>query len=655
MYNKDQILTLYLNESPYGGRRNGVESGAQTYFGKSAKDLTISEAALLASIPQNPSLYDPYNTFGNEYLIARQQHVIDNMVDLKMITKEDGENAKKDPVLDKIKPLSSQYAGVKAPHFIQMVKAELQDKLGTSVLGKGGMKITTTLDLRIQDKLNQAIADMFNSPTPARAGFTNAASTVEDVKTGQIVALAGSRDFSYEGFGQDNAATAYIQPGSSIKPFVYSELFSQKPAGELNYGSGSILKDENIDSLYGAKVNNADRTFKGDLTIRLSLGGSRNIPAIKAMYISGIQNTLSTIHAMGVTSYCTQGNDTQVGLSAAIGSCGVRQIDLVNGYTTIARGGVWMKQSTIIEAKNSNGESLMQWQAESKRVIDNQATYVVSDILHDPAARATLVSSTTKGQSIAGVPTGTKTGTSDIGGQSKDIWMMSYSPVLAMGVWFGNNDTRILKSGVSSMPGPIVEAVMSYAHKEIYAKDGRWKLNDWLTAPAGIQRVGNEVYPSWWSANQGQTDQELIMDKFSKKKATQCTPEAAKITIKVKKSIDPVTKKDVYIAPDGYDGNSDDDKHQCSDTPPSSVSVSTTRITSSQYRINVSVDKGTFDISQVDIKVDGQIVSTITAGSTYSYVYNIPTTASGSLDISAVATDVAYYQGTSNVVSINAP
>ncbi|NBW58359.1 penicillin-binding protein, partial [bacterium] len=571
MYNKDQILTLYLNESPYGGRRNGAESGAQTYFGKSAKDLNIAEASLLAAIPQNPSLYDPYNTAGNDYLITRQHRVIDNMLDQKMISKTEADEAKKVPILDQLKPLASQYAGVKAPHFIQMVKAELKDKIGATVLGRGGLKITTTLDLRIQEKLNSSFVEMFNSNTPIVGGFSNGAATVEDVKTGQIIALEGSRDFSYEGFGQDNTAESYIQPGSTIKPFVYAKLFTQQPSGSLNFGSGSILKDENIDAIYGGKVNNWDKKFMGDITTRTGLGASRNIPAIKAMYINGVQNTISTIREMGASSYCSQGNDRTVGLAAAIGGCGVRQIDLVNAYSTLARGGIMFKQSSVIEVKSANGESLYQWQSESKKVIDAQATYIVSDILNDADARSSLVSRSQRGYIIKDVPTGTKTGTTDLNGFAKDIWMMSYSPVIAMGVWFGNNDTRYLKAASSSMPGPIVDSVMSYAHKEIYAKDGRWKINDWFTAPSGIQKVGKEVYPSWWSANQGQTNAQLVMDKFSKKKATQCTPENAKITLDVKKMIDPITKKDTFIAPDGYDGNSEDDKHSCSDTLPSVV------------------------------------------------------------------------------------
>ena len=655
MYNKDQILTLYLNESPYGGRRNGAESGAQTYFGKSAKDLNIAEAALLAAIPQNPSTYDPYNTTGNELLISRQRKVIDNMVELKMITKNDADSAKLIPILDQLKPLGSQYAGVKSPHFIQMIKNELQDKLGSTVLGRGGLKVTTSLDLKIQEKLNQSMSDMFKSRSPSIGGFSNGASTVEDVKTGQIVALVGSRDFSYEGFGQDNAAISYIQPGSTIKPLVYSELFSQKPSGSLNFGTGSILKDENINSLYGAEVNNWDLRFWGDITIRSGLGESRNIPAIKAMYISGVQNTISKIRDMGALSYCTQGNDTQVGLAAAIGGCGVRQIDMVNAYSTIARGGVWLKQSNIIQVKNTRDEILLQWQSESKKVLDPQVAYMISDILHDPDARNSIASRSTPGFIIKNVPTATKTGTTDLGGKTKkDLWMNSYSTVLAMSVWLGNSDTRTLNnSAFSTMAGPIINSVMEYAHNEIYSKDGRWKINDWFTSPNGIQKVGKEVYPSWWSANQGQTNAQLVMDKFSKKKATQCTPENAKITLDVKKMIDPITKKDTFIAPDGYDGNSEDDKHSCSDTLPSVIVAKPIKQSSDKYLISLNVTKGTFNISQVDLKIGGILVASIPAGSSYDYTYQLPTGSSGTIEVTALVTDEAYYQSSSNITNID--
>lgn len=653
MYNKDQILTLYLNESPYGGRRNGVESAAQTYFGKSAKDVTLAEAALIAAIPQNPSLYNPYNTPGNEYLIARQHRVLDNMVSLNMITKEEGEAAKNEPILDTLKPLASQYAGVKAPHFVQMVKEQVEEELGAAVVGRGGLKITTTLDLKIQEKLIEAMNDMFNSNVPTRSGFTNGAATIEDVKTGQIVALMGSRDFNYTGFGQDNAAVASIQPGSTIKALVYSELFSQKPEGSMNYGSGSILKDEPIPNLYGSNVNNADRQFRGDITIRSALATSRNIPAIKAMYISGVQKTLSTIRSMGASSYCTVGVDAQAGLASAIGGCGVRQVDLVNGYGAIARGGVYMKQSSVLEVKNVNGDSLYKWTSDSKRILDPQATYIVTDILTDDNARAPLSGRNAKGMVIPGVQTATKTGTSDKGGQAKDIWMMSYSPVLAMGVWLGNPDTTVLKQGTSSIPGPIIAKVMEFAHKEVYAKDGRWKSGDWFTAPSGIKRVGNEIFPSWWNKDQGQSESQVVFDKLSKFKATACTPEAAKVTLPVKKYLDPITKKDTYIiTDDGYDANKDDDKHLCTDVPPSAT-VSTSRVgSSSDWTITVSPTRGTFDIASIQLYINNQLVTNL-SGSNPTYTYTVPSGTAGSISVNAVVSDTGFYSGTSNTASVS--
>lgn len=645
MYNKEQILTLYLNESPYGGRRNGAESGAQTYFGVSAKDLTIPEAALLAAIPQNPSVYDPYNVAGHEGLIARQHTVLDKMANQGYITKEQAEEAKNFPIIDHIVPESNQYAGVKAPHFVQMVKAELEAELGEATVGKGGLIVKTTLDLRIQNKLEEAVDDMFKSTTPDWAGFSNGAATVEDTKTGQIVALVGSRDFNWPGYGQDNAATAFIQPGSTVKALVYSELFEKKEAGQANYGSGTILKDENIDSIYGAQLRNADRTFKGNITIRSSLATSRNIPAVKAMYISGIEATLDTIHNLGATSYCTQGNETQVGLASAIGGCGVKQVDLVNAFASLARQGVYKPQSTYLEVKNIAGDVLKTWSdTEGEQIIDPQSAYIISDILTDDNARAPLSGYHATGMEIPGVKTATKTGTSDKDGNAKDIWMMSYSPVLTMGVWLGNSDATILKNGNSSIPGSIIAKVMEYSHKEIYAKDKKWTSGDWFPKPAGIQNVGNELYPSWWNKTQGQTKTKLTFDRVSKKKATKFTPEGAKIELEVTKMVDPVTKKNVYIAPDGYDGNSEDNVHKESDVIPS-VSVSWESAGDNLYTVSVSVSAGTFAIKNVQIIIDGETVATVSAPGPYSYNY-VTSEGDEEKTLSAVVTDNGYYTET---------
>jgi penicillin-binding protein 1A len=662
MYSKNQILDLYLNESPYGGRRNGAESGAQTYFGKAAKDLTLPEAALLAAIPQNPSVYDPYNVAGHTALIARQHIVLDDMADQGYITKSQAAEAKKYPIIDHIAPEASQYTNIRAPHFVQMARAELEKDLGKATAGKGGLTVKTTLDLRIQTKVEEAMNDMFSSYVPAYAGFTNGAATVEDTKTGQIVALVGSRDFNWPGYGQDNAAIAYIQPGSTVKPLIYSELFQKKPAGQANYGSGSILKDENIDAIYGAPLLNADHAFKGNMTIRSALATSRNIPAVKAMYISGVKPTLGVMHNMGAVSYCTQGDETQVGLAAAIGGCGVKQVDLVNAYASLARQGAYKPQSTILEVKNNSGEVLKKWtDTASVQIVDPQSAYIVSDILTDDVARAPLDGRHATGMEIPGVKTATKTGTSDKGGQAKDIWMMSYSPALTMGVWLGNSDATILKVGTSAIPGSIIAKVMEYAHKEVYAPQGLWKSGDWYTKPSGIQTVDNELYPSWWNKTQGQTNTKLTFDKVSKKKATTLTPEGAKIELDVTKMVDPVTKKDVYIAPDGYDGTKDDDAHNATDTTPK-VSVSLTDNKDNTYTVTATVTPGTvsstttaYSITSVQILIGGVAVDAKSVSDNiYTYSGTLTKSDTSGKSISATVTDSYYYAGTS-LESINTP
>ncbi|HRF28496.1 MAG TPA: transglycosylase domain-containing protein [Candidatus Saccharibacteria bacterium] len=635
MYNKEQILDLYLNESPYGGRRNGVESAAQTYFNKSAKKLTLAEASLLAAIPNQPGLYDPYNTYGNEALIVRQHKVLDSMANQGYITEAQAQKAKKVPILDTIQPEADQYKGIKAPHFVQMVRSELEQKLGKATVGRGGLVVKTTLDYKIQKKLESSMKEMFASSQPLYAGFTNGAGTLEDVKTGQIIAMVGSRSFRYPGYGQDNAATAFIQPGSSIKPLVYAELFQKKPAGQQNFGSGSILTDSRI-SFPGYTPQNADRGFRGAITIRRSLALSRNIPAIKAMQVSGVQPTLKTIRSMGDKYYCTQGVEKDVGLSSAIGGCGTRMVDHTNAIASLARMGAYMPHSSVLKVTNSSGEVLEEYKKEKKQIVSAQAAYVVNDILGDNVARLGLFGRTiTPNLDAAGVKTAIKTGTSDIEGQARDIWTVGYTPSLAMTVWLGNPDVRALLNGNSSIPAQILDPVMAYATQQ-YQKAGKAKAGEWFSAPAGIQRIGNEVYPSWYNKSQSQTNAKLKFDRVSKKKATSCTPDAAVVEIAVLKVIDPVTKKPAYIAPDGYDANVEDDVHKCGDAKPSVNGISVVG-----NRITVRVTKGTHSLASLEIRVNRNTVATISvSGSgTYStrYVFDEDAT------ISATVRDDAYY------------
>jgi penicillin-binding protein 1A len=651
MYGKDDILNLYLNESPYGGRRNGVESAAQTYFGKHAKDLTLAEASLLAAIPNNPSVYDPYNVYGHEALVKRQHKVLDEMVAQNYITKSQADTAKKYPILDNIKPASDQYKDIKAPHFVQFVRSQLEQELGKATVGRGGLVVKTTLDLRIQNKLEGSMNDLFSSYWPSYAGFEDGAAEVEDTQTGQILAMMGSRDFNYPGFGQDNAALSYIQPGSTIKPLVYSQLFSNQGTGKANYGSGSVLSDDaSMDAIYGAPLHDADNRYLGGINIRKSLALSRNIPAVKAMYIAGIDPTLQTIRALGDKNYCTQGADAQAGLSSAIGGCGTRMIDHVNAFASLGRMGVYRPYSTVLEVTNSQGEVLKKYtDTEHKQIIDPQVAYILSDILSDDNARAGLYGYHFPGLWIDGVKMAVKTGTSDKGGQPKDIWNMGYTPALTMGVWLGNPDTSVLTQGNSSIPAKILGPVMEYAHKEIYAKENKWSTANggtWFKEPAGIQHIGGELYPAWYNKSQGKTNSQLTFDKVSKKLATDCTPEAAKIQINVQKFKDPITKRDTYIAPDGYDATKKDDVHKCDDAKPNVGTINITPNSGKSYKISVSVVAGSHPLQQLEIKVGATIVASLPVSSSGTYSTNYTFTSSSSQTITATLTDSAYYTAT---------
>lgn len=643
-YNKDQILNLYLNESPYGGRRNGVESAARTYFGVPAKKLDLAESALLAAIPNQPGLYDPYS--GNlDALIARQHKVLDAMVSTGAVTREEADDAMEVAILDRLKPLSDQLENIKAPHFVLMVKDQLEKNLGTAIVGRGGLTVKTTLDYRIQKKLEESTKEMFDSYYPAAFGFSNASSTVEDVKTGQIIALMGSRNFNYPGFGETNVATSQIQPGSTVKPLVYAKLFEDKGSEAQNFGSGSILADDRgADSIYGAPLQNWDGRYKGSINIRQSLAWSRNVPAVKAEYISGVQPTLDYIRDMGDKSYCTVGAEATVGLASAIGGCGVLQVEHVNAIASLARLGVYKPYSIILEVKNNKGDVLQKFTDSSKKVGSAQASYIVADILSDYNARSGLFGTASSRLDVPGVRVAAKTGTSDIGGQSRDIWTVSYSPVLAMATWLGNNDTRLLLQSDSSLPGLIIQPVMEFAHKSIYAKSGKWKSGDWFKRPEGIQVINGELYPSWYNKSQSQSSEKIVFDRVSKKRATDCTPEGAKIEISVTSITDPITKKQTYFASDGYDAKNEDDVHKCSDAQPS-VSL---EVSKNGEEITVTYIKGKFSLETITVSVNGIEIASVSPNGSGSKTVESGMDGTTEFSLSATVTDAGYYSDTAS-------
>ena len=648
LYDKEQIITLYLNESPYGGRRNGVESAAQTYFKKSAKDLDLAESAFLAAIPNNPGVYNPYNIEGHEGLIERQHKTLDVMVEMGYITQEQCDEAKAVDIIARVQPEQSQYENILAPWAVLEAKNQLESKYGLKVLRDGGFTIKTTIDLRAQRIAEEAVD--VGEQYMWMNGSDNATLVSVDVETAQVIAMVGSIDWNREGYGQLNAATSLLEPGSSIKPILdYTPLFMERDG--VNYGPGSILKDENIDKIYcagagpGCTVRNATGRFYGNITIRTALATSQNIPAIKALYINGIDNSLEIAHKLGDKSYCANGEFA--GLSMAIGGgCSVRPVEHANAYATLGRGGVYKDISYILEVKNSSGDVIESWtDSEGERVVDPQVAYMTTSILSDANGRGALWGyawAHQLGYWSPNVVYGAKTGTTENGrGYAKDSWTVAYSPVLSTAIWNGNHDGSPLSSDAHDICFHINDAYQDRVHAEVYAADGKWYTNMDFERPAGIQTLTvngkTDIWPSWYNQSKSGVKKEtMVFDSITKRKATDCTPEETRVSVEVTKTYDPMTKTDVATA-EGYDTENEDDKHSCSDVRPS-ASVS---IDANSRTVSASVAAGTHSGLSWVLEVNGSVVK---EGSGGSVSYTIPNNVEGTVTATITVTDSLGYR-----------
>jgi len=657
MYDKEQIITLYLNESPYGGRRNGVESAAQTYFGKSAKDLDLAESALLAAIPNNPGRFNPYNTTYHKDLLNRKDYVLNAMKDMGYITEEQLKEAKAVDILAKIKPEADQYVGIKAPWFVLEVKSQLEAKYGIKTMREGGFTIKTTLDYRAQKIAEEAVYQ--GSTIFYKNRSDNATLVSVDVETSQVIAMVGSYDWNKAGYGQVNAATSLLEPASSIKPILdYTPLFMQRDG--INYAPGTILRDENIDRLYCSgnvgrcKLRNASGRFYGDTTIRQALAGSLNIPAVKALYINGIENSLDIAHKLGDVSYCANGETA--GLSMGIGGgCGVRPVEHANAYASLARGGVYKDLAYVLEVKNATGDVIESWaDSAGTRVVDEQVAYMVTSILSDvPARRFTfgsLASQSGFGWTSNKTWYAAKTGTTDNGAsKAKDSWLLSYSPVLATAIWNGNHDGRALGNGNHDVCFKISANYIDRVHTEVYGPDGKWHAGMKINEPSGMQHMSvngkNDIWPSWYNKTKssGITNETMTFDSISKKKATDCTPAETRIDVTVSKIIDPMTKKETYYA-GGYDTENEDDVHSCSDAKPH-ASIDVKNNGNGTWTVTASISNGRYYLQSYTISVNGTAAKSgeISASGTVTYdTSEEPTSAS------VRVTDTAGYSVTAN-------
>ena len=446
-YNKDQILEMYLNQVGYGGAAYGVEEASQKYFGKPAKDLGVAESALLAGLIASPTRYSPFSSHP-ETAKERQKIVLQRMFEDGYISKDErvtagGQELKYVP----------QEIDIKAPHFVMYVKELLVQKYGEKLVENGGLEITTSLDLGIQEIAQKAVAEEVR-----RLGdlhITNGAALVTNPKTGEILAMIGSKDyFSKDIQGNFNVTTSLRQPGSSIKPVNYSIAL------ENSFTPATLLDDSPITYQVPGQPPyspiNYDRRFHGQVPLRTALGSSYNVPAVKVLATFGVQRMIQRGRELGITSW----NDpSQYGLSLTLGGGEVKMTDMAVVYGTLSNNGVRVDLNPILEIKDSHGEILEKNASGTQTpALNPGVAFLLTNILSDNEARTPAFGPNSQ-LYIPNRQIAVKTGTTQ---NLRDNWTIGYSPSRVVAVWVGNNDNTPMSYVASGVTGasPIWRNIM---------------------------------------------------------------------------------------------------------------------------------------------------------------------------------------------------
>lgn len=459
---KDEIFALYLNESPYGGTIYGVEEATQSFFGKSASDITLAESAYIAAIPQAPTHFSPYGKYRDD-LEARKNLVLSRMKEVGYITGEEYEGAKNEKVVfqDQVN------RGIKAPHFVMYIKQYLEENYGDKFLKEGGLKVITTLDYEMQQKAEE-IVKRYSIKNEKESNAENGGLVTIDPKTGDLLVMVGSRDYFDQGIqGNYNVTTARRQPGSSFKPFVYAKAFS------LGYTPETVLFDAETqfsnrcepydfsDQNGCYSPQNYDGKFRGPISLRNALGSSINVPAVKLLYLVGIQNAIDLAKSMGITTLTTA---DQYGLSLVLGGGEVTLLDMTGAYSIFANDGVKHGTNAILKIEDKNGTVIEEKKLEDgEQIIDKNVALTISDILSDNVARTPIFGANSSlyfpDRQVA-----VKTGTTN---NFRDAWILGYTPNIAVGAWNGNNDnTPINKKSAGMLVAPMWHEYMNEILKD---------------------------------------------------------------------------------------------------------------------------------------------------------------------------------------------
>lgn len=465
---KDKILEMYLNQVPFGGTAFGVEAASQQYFGKSVKDLNLAESALLAGLPAAPSYYSPFGQDSNR-AFERQKLVLNRMYEDGYITREEAEAASAEKLNFK-----SANINIRAPHFVMYVREYLTQKYGEAAI-HSGLKVTTTLDLELQDKAQQIVTSNIDKLKSFDVG--NGAAIVTKPPTGEILAMVGSRNFfDLEHDGNVNVTVALRQPGSSIKPINYATALERKlitPA--------TVILD--IPTVFPAqpvsyKPVNYDGRFHGAVSVRSALANSYNIPAVKVLAINTVHEMILQASKMGISTFT---DESRYGLSLTLGGGEVKMTEHATAFGVFANGGERVDLVPILKVEDSNGKIIEEFKPQvGQRVLSDQTSFLISSILSDNAARSAAFGGSSqlvvKGKNVA-----VKTGTTD---DKRDNWTIGYTPTYLVATWVGNNDNTPMNPAITSgVTGatPIWNQIITEVLKD--------KVNESFKTPTGIKTI----------------------------------------------------------------------------------------------------------------------------------------------------------------------
>lgn len=521
-YSKDEILNLYLNQIPYGSNAYGIEAASETYFGKTSSALTLNEAAILAAMPKAPTYYSPYGSH-KEDLMKRKDAIIDRMAKLGFIKEAELKKAKNQKL-----DFTNQKQNIKAPHFVMFVKEYLEEKFGENAVEQGGLKVRTTLDWKLQEEAEKIIREGADQNKNLVSAY-NAALVAIDPKTGEILSMVGSKDFWGEPEPKGcspginckfdphvNITIRERQPGSAFKPFVYATAFKKGFVPE------TILLDAptefnplcNPDGTPGPAVKeerdcyhprNYDGKFRGPVTLRQAIAQSLNVPSVKLLYLAGVTDSIKTAEDAEIS---TLNDPNRYGLSLVLGGAEVKLLEITSAFGVFAEEGILNSKTAILEIEDADGKIIEEKNNSPKQVMDTEVARIINDVLSDNESRIPIFNPQSS-LYFSDRRVAAKTGTTQ---DSRDAWVIGYTPSVVSGVWVGNNDnTPMDKKSLSIMvAGPIWHKFIEFALRNSPPEE--------FTKPSYLTPEKSSLGGLWLGTDS------IKIDSISKKLATEFTP-----------------------------------------------------------------------------------------------------------------------------------